>query len=76
MKHFHGRSEMLGKVDFGAIKHITGYATYRTVIEGCRVAAEEPGCSMIDVEQLAGLGLGPEEEPPGELVSALCCCVG
>ncbi|MCY4637464.1 MAG: hypothetical protein OXG04_23690 [Acidobacteria bacterium] len=82
-KHFHGRSDMLEKVDFGAIKHITDYThsagssnvsppTYRIVIEGCRVAAKELGCSLIEVEQLAGLGLGPDEEPPGKLVSAIC----
>ena len=47
-KHFHGRPDMLEKVDFGAIKDIKDYAhsagpspTYRTVIEGCRVAAKE-----------------------------------
>ena len=60
---------MLWKVDFGAIKHITDYATHRTVVEGCRVAAEELKCSLIEVEQLAGLGLGPGEKPPGKLVS-------
>ena len=85
-KHFHGRSDMLEKVDFGAIKNITDYAdsmgssrvsppTYQTVIEGCRVAAENLKCSLIEVEQLAGLGLGPDEEPPGKLVSAIYRCV-
>ena len=84
-KHFHGRSGMLKKVDFGAIKHITDYAhsagssgvsspAYRTVIEGCRVAAEElEYSSLIEVEQLAGLGLGPDEKPPGKLINAICC---
>ncbi len=74
-KHFHGRPDMLGKVDFGAIRDIKKYPRYRTVIEGCRVAAaaKELGCcSLIEVEQLAGLGLRKDEPPPGELVSAIC----
>ena len=77
---------MLEKVDFGAIKNITDYAhsagpshgspAYRTVIEGCCVAAKELGCSLIEVEQLAGLGLLPGEAPPGKLVSRICRGVG
>ena len=85
-KYFHDRPDMLKKVDFGAIRNITDYAhsagsspvsppAYRTVIEGCCVAAKELGCSLIEVEQLAGLGLGPGEKPPGKLVSEICRCV-
>jgi len=29
----------------------------------------------MSVEPLAGLGLGPDEEPPGKLVGAICRCV-
>ena len=72
IKHFHGRVDMRKKVDFGKIKHIVDYAGYRTVIEGCRVAADELGCSLIEVEQLAGLGLRQGEAPPGNLVSGIC----
>ena len=73
-KHFHGRPDMLKKVDFEAIRDIKKYPRYRTVIEGCHVAAEELQCSLIEVEQLAGLGLGPGEKPPGNLVSEICRC--
>ena len=76
IEHFHGRADMLEKVDFGGIKHITDYETYLTVIEGCRVAAEKRKCSLIEVDQLAGIGLRPAEERPGELVNAICRCVG
>jgi hypothetical protein len=34
------------------IKDITDYATYRRIIAGCRAAARELGCSLIEVEQL------------------------
>ena len=57
--------EIYGKVTFGAIKDITTYKKYRTVIEGCRTAADVLGCSMIEVEQLAGIGLREGEDPPG-----------
>ena len=44
-------------------------------IEGCRVAAEELKCSpLIEVEQLAGLGLGPGKPSPGRLISEICRC--
>ena len=74
-KQFHGRPDMLDKVDFGAIKDIREYPRYRTVIEGCCVAAKDLNCYLIEVEQLAGLGLHPGENPPGELASAICRCV-
>ena len=73
IKHFSGQPGMIKKVDFGAIKKITDYTHYRTVIEGCCVAAKELECSLIEVEQLAGLGLREGEDPPGKLVSGVCC---
>ena len=48
IKHFSGRPDMSEKVDFGAIKKITEYTRYRTVIEGCCVAARELR-SVIDI---------------------------
>ena len=71
-RHFRGRPDMLEKVDFGAIKDIKKYPRYLAVIEGCCVAAKELECYLIEVEQLAGLGLRKGEAPPGELVSAIC----
>ena len=64
--------EIHGKVTFGAIKDITTYKKYRTVIEGCCAAVEVLGCSLIEVEQLAGIGLQEGEAPPGQLVSKIC----
>ena len=72
IEYFQGRPDMTKKVDFEAIKHIKKYPQYRTVIESCCVAAKELGCSLIEVEQLAGLGLRKDEDPPGKLVSAIC----
>ena len=73
IKHFSGRPEMLEKVDFGAIRDITDYPRYRTVIEGCCVAAKElDACFLIEVEQLAGLGLLDGEDPPGKLAGRIC----
>ena len=71
-KHFEGRSEMRTKVTFGAIKNIACYATYGDVIDGCRVAAQDLRCSLIEVEQLAGLGLRDDESRPGVLVGKIC----
>ena len=50
-EHFQGRPDMVEKVRFGAIGHITTYERYRTVIDGCEVAAKELGCSLFEVEQ-------------------------
>ena len=58
--------DILEKVTFGAIRDITTYEKYRTVIEGCCSAAKELRCSLIEVEQLAGIGL------PDTLVSKIC----
>ena len=56
MKHFKTCPEVHDAVDFGAIKSITDYAMYREIIAGCQAAADALGCSLIEVEQLAGLG--------------------
>ncbi len=34
------------------IKDIRDYPTYRTIIEGCKLAAARLGCLLIEVEQL------------------------
>ena len=74
IKHFRKRrrTDMRKKVDFGTIKGIQDYPRYRTVIEGCCAAAEELECFLIEVEQLAGLGLLGDESPPGALVEDIC----
>ena len=45
-------ADIVQNVTFGAIKDITDYETYRTVISGCKAAAKELGCSLFEVEQL------------------------
>ena len=62
----------LDSVNFGRIRDITDYEKYRTVIEGCCAAAKKLSCSLIEVEQLAGLGLRDGEALPGELVIKVC----
>ena len=59
-------------MNFGRIRDITDYEKYRTVIEGCCAAAKKLSCSLIEVEQLAGLGLRDGETLPGELVIKVC----
>ena len=75
-KHFKAccpdRPDLLVEVDFGSISAIKDYDRYRRVIAGCRLAACCLGCSLIEVEQLASLGLRKGEAPPGELASAIC----
>ena len=71
-KHFKACSACRAEVNFGWIKDITDYDRYRRVIAGCRTAAFCLGCSLIEVDQLARLGLCKGEKPPGELVSKLC----
>jgi hypothetical protein len=34
------------------IKDVADYATYLRIVEGCRLAARELGCLLIEVEQL------------------------
>ena len=71
-KHFKACSACRAEVDFGWIKDITDYDRYRRVIVGCRTAAFCLRCSLIEVEQLARLGLRTGEDPPGELVNKIC----
>ena len=72
VKHFKACSACRAEVDFGAISAIKDYDRYRRVIAGCRRAACCLGCSLIEVEQLARLGLCTGEDPPGKLVSSIC----
>lgn len=52
------------------IKHIECYATYRTIIDGCREAARMQGCDLIELEQFAGLGILPGDDP--QAMAVLC----
>ena len=72
-EHFKDYPDAREKVTFGAIKDIDTYERYRAVIEGCRAAAQDLQCSLIEVEQLAGVGLREGEAPPGTLVRKICC---
>ena len=74
MSHFEtrGHSDLVKEVDFGAISAIEDYDRYRRVIASCRVAARSLECSLVEVEQLAGLGLRAREDPPGKLTSRIC----
>jgi hypothetical protein len=52
VKRFRGRSEILDEICcFLRIKDITKYPIYRRIIAGCRAAAQEVGCPLIEVEQ-------------------------
>ena len=67
------RPNMLSRVvAFKTISGIRDYAGYRRAIKGCCAAAKELRCSLIEVEQLASLGLRKGESPPGALVEAVC----
>ena len=46
-------------------KDITDYATYRRIINGCKVAAQELDCSPIEIEQL-WLGSATPGEIPAD----------
>ena len=63
MEHFKGQPAMVAKVDFGAIKDITTYERYRTVIDGCEVAAKDLRCSLFEVEQFFS-PMGPASHNP------------
>ena len=78
MRHFEkrGRPDIVKEVNFGAISAIKDYDKYRRVIASCRAAARGLECSLIEVEQLAGLGLRSGENPPGKLASKICHWVG
>ena len=73
-EYFRNRPDMLKTVvAFRTISGIRCYAEYRTAIKGCCAAAKVLGCSaLIEVEQLAGLGLRDGESPPGALVELIC----
>jgi len=52
-KRFHDRHDLLAKTHVvNRIRDIVDYATYSTIIVGCRAAAEELNCLLIEVEQL------------------------
>jgi hypothetical protein len=52
-KRFHGRPDILDETCcVQRIKDIMEYSIYRRIIAGCRAAARELGCSLIEVEQL------------------------
>jgi len=52
-RRFAGKSELLAKTHVvRKIKAIRDYATYETIVAGCRDAATELGCLLIEVEQL------------------------
>ena len=52
-RHFKGRPDILQETCcVRKIKDITDYPTYRRIIDGCRTAARDLGCSLIEVDQL------------------------
>lgn len=70
-KHFAGQDFLKDVLVVGAIGHITSYATYRTIIKGCREAAREQQCALIELEQFAGLGVLPGDDPQA-LAGGIC----
>ena len=71
-RRFRGRGFLQDLLVVRSISHINRYATYRTIIGGCREAAREQQCALIDLEQFAGLGVLPGDDPralAGEPVS-------
>lgn len=62
-RRFGDRAEILAKTHVvDRIKAIRDYATYETIIAGCREAADDLGCLLIEIEQLWE-GAGPEPRP-------------
>jgi hypothetical protein len=52
-RRFKGRPDILAETCcFARIKDIKDYPTYRRIINGCKAAAKELSCSLIEVEQL------------------------
>lgn len=52
-RRFRDRSDILDRSNcVERIKDITDYECYARIIDGCRVAARELGCKLIEVEQL------------------------
>jgi hypothetical protein len=63
-KRFPERPEILDETCcVRRIKDITDYETYSRIIAGCRVAATDLGCSLLEVEQLWQGAATPEVEP-------------
>ncbi len=62
-QRFRGRDFLGDVLVVRSISHINCYATYRTIIGGCREAARELKCTLIDLEQFAGLGVLPGDDP-------------
>ena len=60
-KRFGGQDFLKDVLVVGAISHIKCYATYRRIINGCREAAHKQQCTLIELEQFAGLGVLPGE---------------
>ncbi len=61
-REFADRPELLAKTHVVTqIKAIRDYATYETIIAGCREAADDLGCLLIELEQLwEGADYGPQ----------------
>jgi hypothetical protein len=52
-RKFHDRPDILERTNgVRRIKDITDYECYRRIIDGCRVAAKDLRCELIEVEQL------------------------
>jgi hypothetical protein len=52
-RRFHNRPDILERTNcVSRIKDIDDYACYRRIIDGCRAAAKELKCELIEVEQL------------------------
>ncbi len=66
-RHFADRPEILAKTHVvRQIKAIREYGTYETIIAGCRMAAMELGCLLIEVEQLwEGADVASVQTAPG-----------
>lgn len=62
-QRFRGEGFLQDVLVVGSISHINSYATYRRILGGCREAAHEQGCALIDLEQFAGLGVLPGDDP-------------
>ena len=61
-RRFRGQSFLRDLLVVRSISDIKCYATYRTIIGGCRKAAREQQCDPIDLEQFAGLGVLPGDD--------------
>jgi hypothetical protein len=68
-RRFGGRPEIITQTHcVSRIKDITDYSCYARIINGCRAAAQELGCKLIEVEQLwAGTEIDQPEPGPAEV---------